>query len=120
MAHILLAEDEPVLRMLISDTLEDAGHQLDIACDGEEALQKIEQHQYDLIVLDYMMPKLTGYEVLVHMKQLPEKRNCKVMILSAKSQHAEQEKMRAAGADAFIPKPFSPMELVRVVEDMLV
>ncbi|MDF2679702.1 MAG: response regulator [Brevibacillus sp.] len=119
MAHILLAEDEPVLRMLISDTLEDEGHLLDIACDGEEALQKIEQHQYDLIVLDYMMPKLTGYEVLVHMKQIPEKGNCKVMILSAKSQHAEQEKMRAAGADAFIPKPFSPMELVRVVEDML-
>ncbi|QRG67150.1 response regulator transcription factor [Brevibacillus choshinensis] len=119
MAHILLAEDEPVLRMLISDTLEDEGHQLDIACDGEEALQKIKLHEYDLIVLDYMMPKLTGYEVLVHMKRLSDKRNGKVMILSAKSQHTEQEKMRAAGADAFIPKPFSPMELVRVVEDML-
>lgn len=120
MAHILLAEDEPVLRMLISDTLEDEGHRLDIVCDGEEALQKIQLHQYDLIVLDYMMPKLTGYEVLVQMKQIPEKRNGKVMILSAKSQHAEQEKMRAAGADAFIPKPFSPMELVQVVEDLLV
>ncbi|WP_103110092.1 response regulator transcription factor [Brevibacillus reuszeri] len=119
MATILLAEDEAVLRMLIGDTLEDEGHDLDIACDGEEALQKIGQNEYDLIILDYMMPKLTGYDVLTQVKQMPEKEAVKILILSAKSQHTEQEKMRAAGADDFMPKPFSPSDLVRKVEEML-
>lgn len=119
MAMILLAEDEAVLRMLIGDTLEDEGHLLDIACDGEEALQKISHNQYDLLILDYMMPKLTGFEVLTRMKQMTDKQAVKVLILSAESQHAEQEKMRAAGADDFMPKPFSPLELVRKVGDML-
>lgn len=119
MATILLAEDEAVLRMLIGDTLEDEGHSLDVACDGEEALQKIERNHYDLIILDYMMPKRTGLDVLTQIKQMPDKKQIKVLILSAKSQHSEQEKMRAAGAHEFMPKPFSPLELARKVEDML-
>jgi CheY-like chemotaxis protein len=119
MATILLAEDEAVLRMLIGDTLEDEGHVLDVACDGEEALHKIEQNGYDLIILDYMMPKRTGLDVLTQIRQMPDKKEIKVLILSAKSQHSEQDKMRAAGADDFMPKPFSPSELARKVEDML-
>jgi len=119
MATILLAEDEAVLRMLICDTLEDEGHKLEVACDGEEALQKIGQRDYDLIILDHMMPKLTGLDVLKKIKQMPDKTATKVLILSAKSQHSDQEIMRAAGADDFIPKPFSPLELARKVEEML-
>lgn len=119
MAKILLAEDENVLRMLIGDTLEDEGYELDIACDGEEALQKIGQNEYDLIILDYMMPKMTGLDVLNAVRKMPQKQNDKILILSAKSQHAEQEKMKEAGANEFMAKPFSPMELVRKVEDML-
>ncbi|MGG4456468.1 response regulator transcription factor [Brevibacillus porteri] len=119
MATIMLAEDEAVLRMLIGDTLEDEGHELDVACDGEEALQKIGQNEYDLIILDFMMPKLTGFEVLQRIKQMNDKKTVKVLILSAKSQHTEQEKMLAAGADDFMPKPFSPLDLVRKVEEML-
>jgi len=119
MATILLAEDEAVLRMLICDTLEDEGHKLDVACDGEEALQKIEQRDFDLVILDYMMPKLTGLDVLKMIKQMPDKTHTKVLILSAKSQCTDQEIMRAAGADDFIPKPFSPLELARKVEEML-
>lgn len=119
MATILLAEDEAVLRMLIGDTLEDEGYSLDVACDGEEALQKIERNHYDLIILDYMMPKRTGLDILTQIKQMPDKKQIKVLILSAKSQHSEQEKMRAAGANEFMPKPFSPLELARKVEEML-
>lgn len=115
MANILLAEDEAVLRMLVCDTLEDEGHAVDVACDGEEALALIRENDYDLIILDFMMPKLTGLEVIVQVRGMPGKLQSKIMMLSAKSQQAEQDKIRAAGADEFMAKPFSPAELAQRV-----
>jgi DNA-binding response OmpR family regulator len=117
---ILLAEDEPVLRMLVSDTLEDEGYAIEVACDGEEALDHIKSQDYDLVILDHMMPKLTGLEVITEVRAIPQKRNLKILMLSAKSQYQEQEKVRLAGADEFMSKPFSPIELVRKVGEMLV
>lgn len=117
---VLLAEDEPVLRMLVSDTLEDEGYEIEVACDGEEALDHIKSQDFDLVILDHMMPKLTGLEVITEVRALPQKRNLKILMLSAKSQYQEQEKVRLAGADAFMSKPFSPIELVRKVGEMLV
>lgn len=117
---ILLAEDEPVLRMLVSDTLEDEGYEIEVACDGEEALDHIKSQDYDLVILDHMMPKLTGLEVITEVRAIPQKRNLKILMLSAKSQYQEQEKVRLAGADEFMSKPFSPIELVRKVGEMLV
>lgn len=77
MAKILLAEDEEVLRMLVVDTLEDEGHDIDEACDGEEAIEMIKQNDYDLILLDYMMPIYTGLEVIQHVRNMPDKKTCK-------------------------------------------
>ncbi len=119
MARILLAEDEAVLRMLIVDSLEDEGYEIDIACDGEEAFDRIKQHDYDLIVLDYMMPKLTGIEVIEQTRMLQGKQAVPIMMLSAKSQLSEQQKVLAAGADAFLSKPFSPLALIDKVKEML-
>lgn len=116
---LLLAEDEPVLRMLVSDTLEDEGYSLDVACDGEEALQYIKSEDYDLVILDHMMPKLTGLEVITEVRSLPDKANIKILMLSAKSQYQEQEKVRLAGANDFMSKPFSPIELALKIEAML-
>lgn len=116
----MLAEDEPVLRMLVSDTLEDEGYEIEVACDGEEALDHIKSQEYDLVILDHMMPKLTGLEVITEVRALPQKRNLKILMLSAKSQYQEQEKVRLAGANEFMSKPFSPIELVRKIGDMLI
>lgn len=119
MAKLLLAEDEAVLRMLIMDTLEDEGYDIEYACDGEEAYDMILKREYDLIILDYMMPKMTGVEVIEKVRALPNRQAAKILMLSAKSQQSEQDKVMEVGADAFMSKPFSPIELIAKVGDML-
>ncbi|WP_175990327.1 response regulator transcription factor [Bacillus sp. Marseille-Q1617] len=119
MAKILIAEDEEVLRMLVVDTLEDEGHELHEAADGREAITSIMENDYDLILLDYMMPLYTGLEVIEKVRNIPEKKDVKIMMVSAKSQQADKERVLQSGADYFIAKPYSPMELVQRIEDIL-
>lgn len=119
MAKILLAEDEEVLRMLVVDTLEDEGYDLDEACDGKEAMELILANDYDLVLLDYMMPLLTGLEVIERVRQTPTKQDIKIMMLSAKSQLSDKERVINAGANYFMEKPFSPLDLVKQVEEIL-
>lgn len=118
MARILLAEDEEILRMLVADTLEEEGYSLEEAADGEEALKKMLEHEYDLILLDYMMPGYTGLELIEKIRKHPEKKNAKIMMLSAKSQAADQERVLSAGADYFMAKPFSPIQLLEKIKEI--
>lgn len=117
MKKILVADDEDILRILIADTLED-DFVVEEAEDGKEALEKIRANEYDLIVLDYMMPYLTGMEVLEQVRK--DQNDTKVLMLTAKAQDADREKAISNGADYFMSKPFSPMELLALVEDILV
>ncbi|WP_299743292.1 response regulator transcription factor [Rossellomorea sp. y25] len=119
MARILIAEDEEVLRMLMVDTLEDEGHELDEAADGREAVDQIMENDYDLILLDYMMPLLSGLEVIERVRNSPEKSTVKIMMVSAKSQQSDKDLVLKSGADYFIAKPYSPAELVQRIEDIL-
>jgi DNA-binding response OmpR family regulator len=117
MTNILLAEDEEVLRMLVVDTLEDEGYTIDEACDGEEAYDLIKKNSYDLILVDYMMPVYSGLELIEMIRK--DHNTTKIMMLSAKNQTSDQQKVLAAGADYFMSKPFSPMELVNRIEEIL-
>lgn len=117
--RILLAEDEEVLRMLIADTLEDEGYAIDEACDGEEALEKITQQDYDLVLLDYMMPGMTGLDVTEKVRQMPEKAGLRILMLTAKSQKSDQDLARQIGVNYFMAKPFSPVELLDLVDEIL-
>jgi len=119
MARILLAEDEDVLRMLVMDSLEDEGYDIDEAVDGTEAFEKIQANEYDLVLLDYMMPGMTGVEVIEKVRQLPEKADLQIMMLTAKSQKSDQDLARKVGANYFLAKPFSPMELISIVGEIL-
>ena len=119
MARILLAEDEDVLRMLVLDTLEDEGYTIDEATDGDEAYQKIMNTEYDLVLLDYMMPGMTGIEVIEKVRQHSDKQHLKIMMLTAKSQQSDRERAEEIGANYFFSKPFSPLELIDVVGGIL-
>ena len=119
MKKILVAEDEQALQMLIGDTLEDEGYEVDLVSNGREALKYIQQRDYDLVILDYMMPEMTGLEVIVNVKQLPDKQDLILMVLSAKSQQADQDRVKQTGADYYMTKPFSPMVLAEKVGEIL-
>lgn len=119
MTRILLAEDEEILRMLVLDTLEDEGYDIDEASDGQEAYEMIQKNHYDLVILDYMMPNLTGLEVVEMTRNVLRKKEIKMMILSAKNQQTDRERMKEAGADYFMSKPFSPLQLLETIGEIL-
>ncbi|MGE7759951.1 response regulator [Peribacillus sp. NPDC097895] len=119
MKRILLAEDEDVLRMLVVDTLEDEDYEVDEAADGMEAVQFLRSKTYDLIILDYMMPGYSGLEIIEKIKSSEINNQGKILVLSAKSQQFEQERILEAGADYFMAKPFSPLKLIEKIEDIL-
>ncbi|MFK5708828.1 response regulator transcription factor [Lysinibacillus boronitolerans] len=118
MARILVVDDEEILRMLIRETLEDLEFDIDEAEDGEEALKKMKESTYDLMILDYMMPNLTGIEVI---ELLPQeiKKSMPILMLTAKSQESDRQKVFDLGADYFMSKPFSPVKLMNLVEAIL-
>src|SRR6476620_7967121 len=119
MKRILLAEDEDVLRMLVVDTLEDEDYIVDEAADGGEAMELFQNHPYDLVILDYMMPVYTGIEVIEKIRNTETEGHTKILMLSAKNQSYEQEQVLQTGADYFMAKPFSPMKLLELVEGIL-
>lgn len=116
--RVLVVDDEDILRILITDSLEDLGFDLEEAEDGEVALEKIENNNYDLFILDYMMPKLTGVDVLDRLSE-EKRKDMKILMLTAKAQEKDQEMVLGRGADYFMPKPFSPVDLCNFVEEIL-
>ncbi|KWX77572.1 response regulator [Paenibacillus jilunlii] len=119
MQKVLIVDDEEVLRMLIEDTLEDLENvEIHTAENGAEALTKLSQQVYDLVILDYMMPEMTGIEVLEAL-DIEQKNAMPILMLTAKAQENDRSKAREAGARFFMPKPFSPMELLQIVEGIL-
>lgn len=119
MKKILIAEDEEVIRMLIVDTLEEVDYQVLEAADGVEALKLFEQNEFDLLILDYMMPRCTGMEVIEKVRNGSTRSETKILMLSAKNQQHEKEKILSIGANDFMAKPFSPIKLVEKVKAML-
>ena len=112
---ILIAEDEPHIRMLIEQTieeLEDEGVEILTAADGEAAMGLAEEHKPDLVLLDVMMPKLNGFEVCERIKSHAGLTATQVFLLTAKGQEYDRARGEAAGADAYITKPFDPDHLL--------
>lgn len=110
---ILIIEDDITIAELERDYLEVSDFEADIAADGPEGLQKVDETPYDLILLDVMLPGMDGFEVL---KKLREKTNVPIMMVTARKEDVDKILGLGLGADDYITKPFSPSELVARVK----
>ena len=113
---ILVADDEPKIRRLLSINLASLGYEVICAVDGPSALQVFEDHQPDLVLLDIMMPGLDGYDVLTRIRRTS---NCAVILLTAKDQIEDKIRAFDLGADDYLPKPFALEELFGRVRAVL-
>lgn len=118
-ARILIAEDEPNIVTSLEYLMTKSGYEVEIARNGEEALALVESFRPDLVLLDVMMPRRSGYEVCQKMRERAEWRHIKIVVLSAKGREAEVSKGLSLGADAYVTKPFSNRELIARVADLL-
>ena len=120
MPRILIADDEPSLRLLVRATLS-ANKALDLieAADGHEALSKSQTEMPDLLLLDVMMPGLSGFEVCERLKNDPKTKNIIIIMLTAKGQQSDRDWAISVGTDYFLTKPFSPIELYNLIEKIL-
>ncbi len=121
MAKILIADDEPSLRLLVRATLSaNKSFELIEAFDGNEALSKAQKELPELILLDVMMPGLSGFEVCERLKNDPKTKNIVIIMLTAKGQQSDRDWAISVGTDYFLTKPFSPIELFNLIEKILI
>lgn len=118
MKKILIADDEASLRFLITETLSmNENFEVTQASTGDEALKLYKEINPDIVILDVMMPNMTGYEVAEEIIKLGKL--CKIIILTAKVQAQDIEQGKTIGIDEYITKPFSPMELLNIVQKLI-
>lgn len=118
-SKILVADDEASLRCLIQTTLEGPELHVVQALCGADVLRLSECQHFDLIILDWMMPGMTGIEVLERLRQQPRTANVPVLMLTARGQMKDQERAMALGASGYMMKPFSPLELLERINGLI-
>jgi DNA-binding response OmpR family regulator len=117
--QVLIVDDEPNIVQALEFLLSRRGLQVSVARDGGEALRMIEADKPDLVLLDVMMPVMSGHDVCLRVRERTDLRHIKILMLSAKGYAAEVNKGMAIGADVYMTKPFSTKELLAKVEQLL-
>ena len=113
MARILMVDDDPAIRDYVGDILELEGHDVRFAADGPSALQALAEERPDCMILDVMMPGLSGHDVLARVRQTDGGPTLPVIMLTAKADEEEGWQAFDGGADYFLAKPFDSEELLR-------
>ena len=119
LATVLIADDEPSMRLLVHATIESDDYKVIEAEDGDEAWAKIQQFTPTLVLLDVQMPGRTGLDILALIKSDPALKATRVILLTAKALETDVDAGMAAGADFYLTKPFSPLDLLTRVEEAL-
>lgn len=118
-SRILVVDDNAQNLELIVAYLDSLGVQVDTAVDGVEALEKVQQADYNLILLDIMMPKMSGFEVCPKLKSDPKTRDIPVIMVTALNELTDIERAIASGTDDFVSKPVNRLELITRVRSLL-
>jgi DNA-binding response OmpR family regulator len=118
-ARILIVDDEPNIVIPLEYLMRREGYDVATAGDGEAALQAVAERPPDLVILDVMLPRMSGFDVCRALRMDPRHGRLKILMLSAKGRESEVEKGLAVGADAYVTKPFSTRDLVVRVRNLL-
>jgi DNA-binding response OmpR family regulator len=114
---VVLADDDPDVTRLIHAQLKAAGYVTVVTSDGSQAVAAIEQHRPDIVIIDMMMPRMTGFDVLASIRNLPARPRS--IVLSARGREQDVARAFALGADDYMTKPFNPQELLARIERLL-
>jgi len=117
--HVLVVEDEDALASLLQYNLDKEGYRVAIAVDGEDALMQIDEQLPDLVVLDWMLPKVSGVEVCRRLRARPETRALPIIMLTARGEETDRIRGLDTGADDYVVKPFSMSELAARIRAVL-
>ena len=117
--RILVVEDQADLRGILRDLLTGSGYEMLEAADGEAGVAKAKSDRPDLILMDIQMPVVDGYEATSRIKADPDLNTTPVIAVSSFAMKGDEEKARAAGCDHYVTKPYSPMQLLRVVRGLI-
>lgn len=117
--RILVVDDEPSLVKMVSKRLEIEGFEVAVAMDGQDALEKAQSVQPNLIILDLMLPKLNGYEVCTMLKQDTRYQQIPILMFTARAQESDMKLAMECGADAFVRKPFRAQELLEHIRSLM-
>jgi len=119
MKKVLLVDDKREIRLLVQTTLRGSDYEFYSATNGKEAVEKALSIKPDLILLDVTMPEMDGFEACRQIRSSPETKSIPVIMLTGRGQEADIEKGKECGADDYFTKPFSPLELLKKVDEIL-
>ena len=117
--HVLVVEDEPDTAELIELHLKNDGYRVTVAGDGDQALKKVHKHMPDLVILDLMIPEITGVEVCKFIRKDPATQSIPIIMCTAKTGEIDKILGLELGADDYVTKPFSPRELILRVKNLI-
>ncbi len=117
--RILVVDDDEMVLMALDELLKPEGYEIQTASGGSEALQKLDQHHYDLLMLDVIMPEMDGFTLCKLIREKEEYKETPIVFLTAKSRDDDRVRGLEAGANLFLSKPISPDKLLGIVEDAL-
>lgn len=119
MSDILIVEDNPVNQKLIAFLLARAGYTYEVAENGADALRRLDQSQFKLVLMDMMMPVMNGYDATKAIRANPKLKNLPVIALTANAMKGEDEKCRAAGCSDYLAKPYSKDQILNAISILI-